>query len=226
VSAGSQCPPVLYRVRERMWKMAVRLLEGVRFQTRRRQTAKRALAALFSAALLSGTMISPAAAGQVACNQKTMRTIEALRYGVFGTPYERCTFRLFLPGGTQETAWTAAEYLHGGTYFEVLPADVEAHGWGEADVINYYGQIEQHLFWGKNSTPDAQLVELRLTRGPIFQLKEAVPELNWPAGTYLQETYFNFGPQTPGLYKWRYTFNDPILYGSLSRVGHVAIDPA
>jgi hypothetical protein len=153
-----------------------------------------------------------------------MKTILTLRYGVFGTPYERCTFRLFLPGGTQGTTWTEAEYFHGGTFFEVLPEVAAAHGWTRADVNSYYGQIEQHLFWGENNTPDAQMVELPLTRGPIFRLDEAVDD--WPAGTYLQETYVNFAPQAPGLYKWRYTFDDAILFGSLLRVGHVTIVPA
>ena len=187
---------------------------------------QRLLAVLFSAAMLSGVSAVPATAGPIVCDQTAMRTILSLRYGVFGTPYERCTFRLFLPGGTQETTWTAAEYFHGGTFFEVLPAVVAARGWTRADINSYYGQIEQHLFWGKTNTPDSQMVELPLKRGPIFQLAEAVPENEWPAGTFLQETYFDFAPQAPGFYKWRYTFDDAILIGSLLRAGHVTIVPA
>ncbi len=189
---------------------------------------KRALAALLSAALLSGVMAVPATAEPVVCDQKAMRTILNLRYGVFETPYARCTFRLFLPGAAfgQDPVWTEAEYFHGGNFFEVVPAEVLERGWTRADVNSYYAQIQQHLFWGESSTPDAQMVELPLQRGPIFQLDEAVPELDWPAGTFLQETYFDFAPQAPGLYKWRYTFDDSILYGSLLRVGHVLINPA
>ena len=187
---------------------------------------KRALVALLSAALLSGVVAVPATAGPVVCDQKAMRTILALRYEVFSTPLSRCTFRLFLPGNIQETTWTGAEYFHGGTFFEVLPGVVAARGWKRADVNGYYGQIEQHLFWGESNTPDAQMVELPLKRGPIFQLDEASPENGWPAGTFLQETYFDFSPRPPGLYKWRYTFDDSILFGSLLRVGHVTIVPA
>ena len=192
---------------------------------------KRALAALLSATLLSAVMAVPATAEPVVCDQKAMRTILNLGYGVFGTPYVRCTFRLFAPAGRQAAvlstpAWTEAEYFHGGNFFEILPETIAEHGWRLADIKTYYAQIEQHLFWGESSTPDAQMVELPLQRGPIYQLAEAHPENNWPAGTYLQETYFDFAPQAPGLYKWRYTFDDSILYGSLFRVGHVLINPA
>ena len=189
---------------------------------------KRALAAMLSAAVLSGVMAVPATAGSVVCDQKAMRTILNLGYGVFGTPYERCTFRLFLAGGAfgQEPVWTESEYFHGGNFFEVVPAEVVARGWTRSNVNSYYAQIEQHLYWGENSMPDAQLVELPLQRGRIYRLAEAVPQLGWPAGTYVQETYFDFPPQAPGFYKWRYTFDDSILFGSLSRVGHVLITPA
>lgn len=188
------------------------------------------LAALISAALLSGIAAVPAIAQSpqtaVVCDQKAMRTIVTLRYDVFSTSLQRCTFRFFLPGGTQATAWTAAEYFHGGTWFEVVPDEVAARGWDRADVTSYYEQITQHLYWGTSTTPDTEMVEMDLKRGPIYQLKEAVPENNWPAGTYLQETYFQFAPQAPGDYKWRYTWDDSVLWGSLERIGHVRIDPA
>lgn len=81
---------------------------------------------------------------------------------------QRCTFRLFLPGGTQATVWTAAEYFHDGTWFEVVPDEVAARGWHRADVTRYYKQIEQPLFWGTSTSPDAQMVELDLKRGLIY----------------------------------------------------------
>ncbi len=192
---------------------------------------KRALAALLSATLLSGVMAVPATAGPVVCDQKAMRTILNLGYGVFGTPYVRCTFRLFAPAGRQAAvlstpAWTEAEYFHGGNFIEVLPETIAENGWRLADIKNYYAQIEQHLFWGDANRPASQ-VELTLRRGPISEVTE-VQSIEWglPAGTFLQETYFDVPPQAPSTYEWRYTYDDAIVFGFRSTVSHVTINPA
>ena len=68
-------------------------------------------------------------------------------------------------------------------------------------------------------------MELTLRRGPIIEVTEA-QSIEWglPAGTFLRETYFNFPPQAPGTYEWRYTF-----YGGIglrwSQVSHITITP-
>jgi len=74
------------------------------------------------------------------------------------------------------------------------------------DVIKYFRSIKERLFWGKASTPDAALEELPLMRTAITQLSRDTSGV--PAGTFIRETYFDFAPQKPGLYKWRYEFAD------------------
>jgi hypothetical protein len=180
---------------------------------------KRILIVLLSAAMLSGLVAVPATAKPVVCDKNAMKTILNLGYEVWDTPYERCTFRLFVPGGKygQDPVWTEGEYFHGGTFFEVYPEDVAERGWSRADVKDYFAQIDQHLFWGKNSTPDGQLVELTLKRGPILWDSDGI-------GTIRQETYFDFPPQAPGLYEWRYTYDDAILYPPPKlTTGHILI---
>ncbi len=185
---------------------------------------KRVLFVLLSAVMLSGVAAVPATASPVLCNRAAMRTIVSLGYGVFSTPLASCTFRLFLTNDQQgRLSWTGAEYFHGGAFFEVLPQTIAERGWTRADVERYYHQIEQHLFWGKASTPDGRMVELTLKRGPIYRLDEAVPENGWPAGTLLQETYFDFPPQAPRVYKWRYTYEDAVVFGSSLTRGLVQI---
>jgi hypothetical protein len=155
-----------------------------------------------------------------------MAAILSLGYGVFGTPLERCTFRLFLSSDDQggRLSWKGSEYFHGGNFFEVKPTTIQERGWDRRDIDRYYEQIEQHLFWGEADTPKAQMVELILKRGPIARVSEAQSGVwDWPAGTFLQETYHEFAPQKPGVYKWRYAYDDALLYGSSSATGEVFI---
>jgi hypothetical protein len=182
---------------------------------------KRTLAALLSVGLLSGAVAVPAIARPVVCDQEALGTILTLGYGVFKTPYVRCQFRLFI---SQPQLWNDADYFHGGTFTGIDPGTIEERGWNQADIDRYYRQVEQHLYWGTASTPDAQLTELSLMRGPIFRLDERSG--TFPGGTMLQETYFDFAPQEPGLYKWRYTYDDAILFGSFLTTGEVRIRPA
>jgi hypothetical protein len=155
-----------------------------------------------------------------------MGAILNLGYGVFGTPLERCTFRLFLSSDDQggRLSWTSAEYFHGGTFFEVEPATIKERAWDRRDVDSYYEQIEQHLLWGDAHAPKAQMVELMLKRGPIARVSQAQSRRwGWAAGTFLQETYYDFAPQRPGAYKWRYTYNDALVFGSSTVTGEVYI---
>lgn len=179
---------------------------------------KRALTALLSAALLSGVVAVPATAAPIVCDLTAMQVILALGYDVNESGYYKCTFRLFQSNQGVHPKWTEDEYIHGGNFFFVEPKDIAEHGWSRADVESYYQQIEQHLFWGTASTPDAQMVELTLKRGPIDQILTAArsKRLGFPVGTFIQETYFDFPPQAPGLYKWRYSQDDAILYPPLS----------
>lgn len=188
---------------------------------------KRTLAVLLSAALLAGAADVSATARHpddgVVCDQQAMGTLLTLGYGVFdGSPYVRCQFRLFIPHTTPHV-WTENEYFHGGDFWFLTPEDIETLGMSRGDVIRYFGQIEERLFWGKANTPDAQLNELKLKRTAIIELGEDLAGL--PAGTFIRETYFVFAPQEPGLYKWRYEFADP-LFGSYPDVtSEVCIEP-
>ncbi len=57
--------------------------------------------------------------------------------------------------------------------------------------------------------------ELTLHRGPTFHEDD---------GTIKQQTYYVFAPQQPGLYKWRYEYNDHGIYADVVR-GEVCIAP-
>ena len=185
----------------------------------------RALVALLSAALLCGAEAVSATAGQhdkgVVCDQNAMRTIRTLGYAVFETPFVVCQFRLFWPHDDPHV-WTEREYFHGGDFWFLTPEDIETLGMSHGDVIRYFGSIKERLFWGKASTPDAELEELPLERTAITQLDRDTSGL--PAGTFIRETYFDFAPQKPGLYKWRYEFADS--FGSYPDVtSEVCINP-
>ena len=192
---------------------------------------KRAFTAMLSVALLLGVVAVPATAGPVVCDKKAMKTILNLSYGVFRTPYVRCQFRLFVPAGRQATyfdlpkTWTEAEYFHGGIFQWVTPEEAAELGWDRDDITSWFAQREQHLFWGDENRPASQ-VELTLSRGPIIEVTEAL-SIEWgqPVGTFIQETYFDFPPQAPGTYEWRYTFYDETLNWRFSTVSHITITP-
>ncbi len=183
---------------------------------------KRALAALLSATLLSAVVAVSAIAvsggdGHV-CDKKDMNTLKTVSYAVFDdTPSARdCEFRLFL--GTalgHPLRWTEDEYFFGGTFWWLELADVEERDLSVGDVMKYLGQIEERLFWGKASTPDAQLTELKLQRGPTFHEDD---------GLIKRQSYYVFPPQEPGLYKWRYEYDDHTIYADVVR-GEVCIAP-
>lgn len=191
---------------------------------------KRAFTAMLSVALLLGVATVPATAEPVVCDKKAMKTVLNLSYGVFGTPYVRCQFRLFAPAGRQATVlgnmeWTETEYFHGGVFQWVTPEEAAKLGWDLDDITGWFAQMEHHLYWGDENWP-ASLVELPLRRGPIIVVTEA-QSLEWghPVGTVLQETYFDFPPQAPGTYKWRYTYEDEALNRQWSTVSHITITP-
>ena len=190
---------------------------------------KRVLTAMLSVALLLGVVAVPATAGPVVCDKKAMKTILDLSYGVFRSPYVACQFRLFVPAGRQAAvlsppAWAENDYFHGGIFLWVTPEEAARLGWDQADITSWFAQIDHHLFWG-DENPASQ-VELTLRRGPIIEVTEA-QSLEWghPAGTLLQETYFDFPPQAPGTYTWRYTSDDETLNRRFSTVSHITITP-
>jgi hypothetical protein len=185
---------------------------------------KRALVALLSAALLSGAVAVSAIAGQpddeVVCDQKAMQTLLTLGYGVFdGSPFLRCQFRLFIPHDKPHV-WTEDEYFHGGDFWFYAPNDSQEWDMSPSAVNRYFQQIEEHLYWGKASAPDASLKELKLSRGPIQRVE-------WDDGTssLVRETYFDFAPQKPGHYKWRYVYEDAMGGFSDDVMSEVCIEP-
>jgi hypothetical protein len=181
---------------------------------------KRGLVGLLSAAMLSGAVAVPANAGQgndVVCDQEAMSTLLTLGYAVFdGSPYLRCQFRLFL-SHPQPHVWAEGEYFHGGDFWFYPPNDLQEWDMSPGAVNTYFQQIEEHLFWGKASTPDAELGELELKLGPFIVFAD---------GTIARETYFDFAPQATGLYKWRYTYEDSMGGFSDAVTSQVCIEPA
>jgi hypothetical protein len=187
---------------------------------------------LLSAATLSGALAAPAAADvspvtPSVCTQDGMAAILSLGYDVWGTPLDRCTFRLFL-AEQDGLAWTKDEWFHGGVFFEVYPETVQEYGWNLAGVKSYYKQIKQRLFWGPAASPTngppPPMQELTLKRGPVVRVTPAKSQAwEYPVGTYLQETYYDFPPQQPGLYRWRYTYDDALVWGRSTTVGTIRI---
>ena len=183
---------------------------------------KRALVALLSATLLSAVVAVSAIAvsggdGHV-CDKKDMNTLKTVPYAVFDdTPSARdCEFRLFVgtaPG--HPLRWTERRVLLRRHLLVARAADVEERDLSVGDVMKYLGQIEERLFWGKASTPDAQLTELKLQRGPTFHEDD---------GLIRRQSYYVFAPQKPGLYKWRYEYDDHTIYADVVR-GEVCITP-
>ena len=183
---------------------------------------KRVLAALLSAAMLSGAVAVSAVAGKGGdghvCDKKDMTTLKTVPFAVlWDTPSARdCEFRLILgtaPG--QPLSWTEDEFFFGGTFWWLEPTDVEELDMSVGDVRKYLRQIDEHLYWGKASTPDAEFVELKLHRGPIFREEDGIK----------RQTYYVFRPQEPGLYKWRYEYDDHGIHGADVVRGEVCIAP-
>ena len=187
------------------------------------QVMKRVLTALLSAALL----VVPAVPANAAptpgvCDEAAMDKILDLGY-VWDTPWDRCQFKLFLPNH-QNLTWNQNEWFHGSDFFS---KQRRAANWfpdspGYQDVLDYYAQIEEHLYWGKLSTPLWALTEVTLSRGPI----RAYAGSDYDGTIYARETYFNFHPHALGVYKWRYTWADAQMGQRGDVRGHITIQPA
>lgn len=180
---------------------------------------RRALIALLSAALLSAALTTPAAAANddgYVCDQKDMTTVKTMGHELFDTPSRLCQFRMYFPFARPHI-WTDEEYFLGGNLEFISHDELEEIGLARVDAIKYFQQIEQQLFFGPASTPDAQLAEVNLQSGPIID-----------AGGLIElQSYHVFAPHEPGLYKWRYEFNDPMGFQDpVVTRSDVCIEPA
>ena len=158
------------------------------------------------------------------CGQRDMGTLITIDYdSLWDTPSAaNCEFRLFLEPDSPLT-WTANEYFLGGSFWFVFckpsgcsPEGISTFDMSMKEARQYLAQIKQRLFWGKASTPDANLKELQLQKGPIFLEGD---------GRIAQQTYYVFPPQAPGLYKWRYEYDDHTIWKDVAR-GEIAVAKA
>jgi hypothetical protein len=180
-----------------------------------RMLATSLTAVVFSVAATTAAA-APAQTGYV-CDRTDMNMMATREYGsLWDTPSAlECDFRLFVEY-PEPLVWTDAEYFFGGTFWWAEPADVQALGWSDSDVIKYLNQIDQRLFFGKAGTPEAQLKELSLRRGPVFHDAD---------GTIRRQAYYVFKPLEPGLYKWHYEYDDHMWWSDVAR-GQICIVPA
>jgi hypothetical protein len=191
---------------------------------------KRALTVLLSAASLVVSAVPASAAPPTpgVCDKPAMNQLLAQGY-VWDTPWDRCQFKLFFPNH-QNLTWNENEWFRGDDVFSIK-ATTGTYPGSPFDplhpskaVVNFFSHIEEHLYWGKLSTPLWALTEMDLSRGPIRFYKG--PDYGM---IFARDTYYEFAPKTTGIYKWRYTYVehncvDQPCSGDV--VGHITIEPA